>query len=399
LNETIFRFPQPAAGMSFDGERYVSGFLGSASWGDIQSEHYHRYLFALRFCEGKAVLDIASGEGYGSHCLGQVARSVIGVDVNAAAVDFATRTYRTDHVSFRCGSAQALPIDDGAVDVAVSFETVEHFTEHEAFAAELRRVLRPNGLLVISSPNRPVYSAGGHNQWHLRELDRAELLEFLSASFAHVRLLAQRSLVGSVIASDDAAEHGRVEGFMRCGDGAFRRTQGVPQPPYFVALASDGPLPEAPFSVLQNPALLLDVDAKRQQAADFATDACAQAMGFAKAFETAQAEAERIRQQAAEAHKLAEAELFAALGKAAGRPDEPPKTAEQAARLVEALRQELATACRRNLELAEEARALRQDRDRYASQFDAISQSTIWRATWPVRVIASRLLSGGGRRR
>jgi O-antigen biosynthesis protein len=59
LNRSAFRFPQPACNLPFDGERYVSGVLGDASSGDIQSEHYHRYLFAIQFCAGKDVLDIA----------------------------------------------------------------------------------------------------------------------------------------------------------------------------------------------------------------------------------------------------------------------------------------------------------------------------------------------------
>ena len=81
--------------MQFDGERYTSGIEGP-----IQREHYHRYLFALHYCEDKDVLDVASGEGYGSFLLGQAARSVSGVDVDQKAVDFANENYMSERVGF-----------------------------------------------------------------------------------------------------------------------------------------------------------------------------------------------------------------------------------------------------------------------------------------------------------
>jgi SAM-dependent methyltransferase len=251
MTRASYRFPQPADALRLDGERYISGLLGEFSWGDIQSEHYHRYLFAIRFCIDKDVLDIASGEGYGSYCLGQVARSVIGVDASDEAVAFANRHYLSDRVSFRAGKAQSLPVHDASIDVVVSYETLEHFNEHEAFAAEVRRVLRPGGLLVISSPNRVIYSeqAEYHNEWHLRELDRREFLDYLFTSFTHVRLFAQRPMIGSVIASDGGCVGGQVEGFILKGERSFDRTEGLPEPPYFLALASDAELPDAGLSV------------------------------------------------------------------------------------------------------------------------------------------------------
>ncbi len=406
--------------MQFDGERYVSGLLGDASSGDIQSEHYHRYLFALRFCVGKDVLDIASGEGYGSHCLGQVASSVVGIDANIDAVDFANQNYLTDRVSFKNGTAQRIPIADASIDVVISFETLEHFTEHEAFATEVRRVLRPGGLLVISSPNRTVYSeeAGYHNAWHLRELDRSEFLNYLVGSFAHVRLFAQRPLIGSVIAVDDDQSDGRPEGFILRGDGIFHRTEGVPHPPFFLALASNEALREAGPSMLQNPALLQHLDAQRQHAADLAAETSnklarssaevdaysAQVANYATqvASYTAQvaalsAELESVKLQTA-AGKAAEADFILELEKVRGQLAEQRKIGRLAdqptTQRVEMLRQELTASRRRNEELAAESLSLRSERDHYALHFNAITQSTAWKATLPVRMVAATLSSG-----
>ena len=109
-------------------------------------------------------MDVASGEGYGSFLLGQAARSVVGVDVDQKAVDFANENYMSERVSFRRGDAVKLPIEDQSVDVVVSFETIEHFADQSGFVAEIDRVLRPDGLVIISSPDREIYSEAQNYQ-------------------------------------------------------------------------------------------------------------------------------------------------------------------------------------------------------------------------------------------
>src|SRR6516165_4745725 len=96
--------PSPEQPLKFTGERYTS-----AASGEIKHEHYHRYLFSLQFCHGKTVLDIASGEGYGSALLGIVAEQVLGIDIAPEAVDHASRTYGTVGVSFVVGDCAAIP--------------------------------------------------------------------------------------------------------------------------------------------------------------------------------------------------------------------------------------------------------------------------------------------------
>ena len=251
LNRAAFRFPEPQARMPSTGERYVSGLFG-----DIQSEHYHRYLLALRYTESLDVLDVASGEGFGSALLGQGARSVVGVDLDTDAVKFANQNYTTERVTFRQGNAIALPVDDRSVDAVVSFETIEHLEDHEAFLAEILRVLRPGGRLVISSPDRKVYAEAGDtdNPFHVHELGRSEFLQLLRAKFEHVVLLEQRALTGSVIMrAAETGELGTVEGFGSPDGLVFERWKGVPAAPYLIAVASNAPLPGVPHSVMHTP--------------------------------------------------------------------------------------------------------------------------------------------------
>lgn len=94
------RFGSQHADDLFSGERYVPQVQGP-----IQYEHYHRYLFALKLCEGKDVLDIASGEGYGSALLTQGAKSVVGVDIDDRAVETAQARYVSDNLRFEAGGA------------------------------------------------------------------------------------------------------------------------------------------------------------------------------------------------------------------------------------------------------------------------------------------------------
>ena len=205
------------------------------------TEHLHRYALARHYCAGKTVLDVASGEGYGSALLAGVAARVIGVDLDPAAVAHAAAKYVLPHLEFRQGSCEAIPLADGAVDVVVSFETIEHHDRHAEMLREIRRVLRPGGLVVISTPDRTNYSEkpGYRNPFHVKELTCAEFRDLLASSFRNVALALQRITHGSLI----VPEAGGGEG-LELLRGSFTTVESFEvEPVYVVALASDGPLP------------------------------------------------------------------------------------------------------------------------------------------------------------
>jgi ubiquinone/menaquinone biosynthesis C-methylase UbiE len=183
--------------LPFTGERFTPECSG-----EIWHEHWHRYLFAQRLAPGKVVLDVACGEGYGSAFMARQGATVIGVDVDAEAVGHAkTRYSAIPGLSFRQGSAAQLPLADASVDMIVSFETLEHLAEQEEMLAEFQRVLRPDGFLVMSSPNKPIYSDAMNyrNEYHVRELDRAELAALLQPHFPVVRWYGQRLVFQSML--------------------------------------------------------------------------------------------------------------------------------------------------------------------------------------------------------
>jgi ubiquinone/menaquinone biosynthesis C-methylase UbiE len=123
------------------------------------------------------------------------------MDIDAEVIRHAAEKYRQPNLRFVQADCASLPLESGSVDVVVCFETIEHHDQHEAMLREIRRVLRPGGLLVISSPNRPVYdeTLAEPNPFHVKELDEAEFLELLHAHFSQVALYGQRVVQGSVV--------------------------------------------------------------------------------------------------------------------------------------------------------------------------------------------------------
>jgi SAM-dependent methyltransferase len=241
----IFERVVPETPLEWTGER-----LTTATAGQVEIEHLHRYFLARELCRGLDVLDVAAGEGYGTALLAQVARSVVGVEVSAEAVVHAAKAYRGPNSRFLEGDARCLPLDDASVDAVVSFETIEHFYEQDQFLAEVRRVLRPGGFFIVSSPERDIYSPSGSpaNPYHVRELSRSEFSVLLHNSFAEVRLLRQRPVLGSALVSDGEGP-GRTLTFERRGPRHFEASMGLPRPMYFIAVASDRPITNVPDSL------------------------------------------------------------------------------------------------------------------------------------------------------
>ena len=318
----IFKRVVPDTPLEWTGER-----LTTATAGQVEIEHLHRYFLARALCRGRDVLDVASGEGYGAALLAQTALSVIGVEVSAEAVAHAAEAYRQPNLRFLAGDARHLPLDDASVDTVVSFETIEHLYEHDQFLAEVRRVLRPGGRFIISSPERDTYSPSGSsaNPYHVRELTTAEFSALLRDSFAHVRLLGQRPMLGSVLLSEgDVASQSLT--FEKRGSGHFEAACGLPRPVYLVAVASDQPVADVPDSLYIETAEIGTVIAAAS-AADAVTAELTALRARVSTAEKAEAEARAAvekaeaerRTKAVEYAEAARAEIAAARAEAEAR--------------------------------------------------------------------------------
>jgi|ERR1700719_10361 len=154
-------------------------------------EHVYRYAFACRFAAGNRVLDVACGEGYGAAALRNAGAShVVGVDISEEVCLHARKKYGLDA---RAGAAESIPLADSSVELVVSFETIEHVPNPAVFLDECARILVPGGRLIVSTPNKDVYSRPGvpKNQYHCSEMTEEEFLSALRPKFRKIRLYTQ----------------------------------------------------------------------------------------------------------------------------------------------------------------------------------------------------------------
>ena len=233
--------------MEFTGERFVPEVQGN-----IELEHLHRYLQACELVSGQVVLDIASGEGYGSAILAGRAAKVLGVDISEEAVTHARNRYVRDNLEFLVGNCTSIPLPDASVDVVVSFETIEHHDQHELMFQDIKRVLKPAGLLLISSPDKYNYSdePGFTNSYHVKELYQHEFKQLLNTHFANAVYYGQRVVYGSVIFS----ESGKAESITYSKEeGVVKLTPGLAKPTFWIALASNGALPDLAVGLFEQP--------------------------------------------------------------------------------------------------------------------------------------------------
>lgn len=248
--------PRPRQALEFNGERFTSAFGGQTA-----IEHWHRYLLARELVRDRDVLDIACGEGYGSALLAQTARSVVGVDLSATTISHAQASYERPNLRYFEGSALEIPLAEASVDMVVSFETLEHFREHHAFLHEIKRVLRPGGTLLISTPDRDNYSpvTTPPNEYHQLELTTEEFLSLLRQYFSSVTAQGQRVLLGSALLGDGLAAQPPLC-FERRGDAHFEASSGLARAKYRVAIASNGDAPRLPDSIFIDSDQLFYVD-------------------------------------------------------------------------------------------------------------------------------------------
>jgi GT2 family glycosyltransferase/glycosyltransferase involved in cell wall biosynthesis/SAM-dependent methyltransferase len=218
-------------------------------------EHYHRYLWAASVVEGRRVLDLGSGEGFGAAILADSAAHVLGLDVDEPTVEHSRLNYAGPNLEFELGTATDLTAHpDGSFGAVVAFEVIEHVLEQERVLAEVARVLSDDGILVISTPDRRMYSKmrAEPNIFHKRELELDEFLELLGTHFPHIATWGQRTVAGSHLSAlgeggDKDNEVSASEFFIeRAGDEWV--PAGAPAPLYCVALASRARLPRVAAS-------------------------------------------------------------------------------------------------------------------------------------------------------
>jgi len=188
--------PESSDKLEFTGERFTPECVR-----EIWYEHMHRYVLAGELVQGKNVLDAACGEGYGAWHLARTASHVNAVDYSPETIAHAASRYQAGNLSFEVADCRALPFADGQFDCIISLETLEHMDDQAQLIREFRRVLAADGFLLISSPDKAIYSdrMKTNNPFHKRELYRGELEELLAAEFPAVKLFGHKLAFHSMI--------------------------------------------------------------------------------------------------------------------------------------------------------------------------------------------------------
>jgi SAM-dependent methyltransferase len=173
--------------LTLTGERTIPGL-------DVENYWFRRHEVVYQQlaprCAGVEVLEAGCGEGYGADLISRVARRVIALDYDQTTVAHVRARY--PRVEVMHGNLAELPLADASVDVVVNFQVIEHLWDQTQFVRECARVLRPSGLLMVSTPNRITFSPGRDtpiNPFHTRELNADELTRLLvDAGFTSVSM-------------------------------------------------------------------------------------------------------------------------------------------------------------------------------------------------------------------
>ena len=157
-----------------------------------EARHLAAYLFARELARDREVLDAGCGEGFGTVLLADTARRVVGIDYSADAVAAASAAYRRPNLEFRHVDVYALPRLDLRFDVVTNFQVIEHLADPAAFLTAVRAALKPDGVLMLTTPNR--LTTASENPYHLREYTADELAALLRPLFSRVEM---RSMTGN----------------------------------------------------------------------------------------------------------------------------------------------------------------------------------------------------------
>lgn len=245
LNDDLMRYEgllckaQGSDFKSFMHERYVPG-----TWSKItEYEHLPRYIFANTLSLGKKVLDFGCGTGYGSALLAEGAETVLGVDIDEAALQWAKQTHRGQKLNFQRRSDLGKGLPEHSFDIIACFEMIEHVDEmtQRDIVSNFSRLLIPSGKLIISTPNPKVTVNYGENPFHLHEMDETEFERLLRSCFKYVTILKQWLRPSVVVDARPSPQ--TSPNFVDRTFGSHKDQSNV-LPAAFIAVCSNEPIPE-----------------------------------------------------------------------------------------------------------------------------------------------------------
>ena len=165
----------------------------------VNKEQYLIYLrfqkaydFVKRETSPKSlILDSGCGEGYGSKILSEKGK-VTGIDVDEDVIKKANEKYSSKKCNFQVYDGYKLPFKKNSFNYVVSFQVIEHIADVKNYLSEIKRVLKKNGKLIITTPNREYRLREGQKPWnpfHKTEYSSEQLKKILEIYFDKVEML------------------------------------------------------------------------------------------------------------------------------------------------------------------------------------------------------------------
>jgi|GEM_PF-6159695 len=167
-----------------------------AYWWDYEY-HMAKYLFAAKYVQGKNILDIGCGVGYGSsYLLRHGAKKVVGIEINPEVVKLANKSYAKPGLEFLALDATFLPFADNSFDVVTSIGMLDHISDPRKVLLEMRRVLRNKGYFLCSVNNREFinlpFRKKSLDPFHHTEYNPSELSKLCSEYFTDIDLYGEK---------------------------------------------------------------------------------------------------------------------------------------------------------------------------------------------------------------
>lgn len=196
--------------------------IGTTQFRDVEEfcnhlVHVRDYEEAIGLIEGDPVLDLGCNSGYGTAQLAQRFPRVFGVDVSAQAIHEAERRYSESGAVFGKVDGRTLPFPDRSFGAVVSFQVIEHIPNLTPYLSEVRRVLRPGGRAIFTTPNAKVRLDPGMKPWnpfHVVEFTADTLRSVLAPYFDRVTVrgmfggrVYERELARCQQAREEARQH------------------------------------------------------------------------------------------------------------------------------------------------------------------------------------------------
>lgn len=221
---------------------------------ELYYEHLTRYLFALQFVKDKIVLDAGCGVGYGSFLLSKYgqAKKVIGIDNSQDAIEYAKDKYKLKNISYLVDDVESLTsLKDKTFDTIIGFEIIEHLENQKNFLFQIKRLLKDDGVFLVSSPNKATYPQG-HNPFHIKEFYPKEFLQFLKKFFPYVMLYFQTNNFSNIIGKESSGSLDVLNIVKREQDFYLENLEGA-NSQYIIAICAAPPLKEPKMVSVNTP--------------------------------------------------------------------------------------------------------------------------------------------------